>query len=177
MPKKARRTKAKDDLNITSMMDMMTIILVFLLKNFSATEVTVTPSDKLKLPTSSAKRDPDVAVSVVVQKDQILVDDKTVLGLTSKPDKDNPGEFLVTIPDSERNGPAVTKLVEAFNAQADAAKKIGGFSKARDDLQFKGRVLLQIDKDIPFALVRDVMYNAGQAQFAEFEFIVIKNSE
>ena len=33
--KKARRREAEDGLNITSMMDMMTIILVFLLKSLS----------------------------------------------------------------------------------------------------------------------------------------------
>ena len=37
-------------LNITSMMDMMTIILVFLLKSFGENAITVKPSDKMRLP-------------------------------------------------------------------------------------------------------------------------------
>ena len=43
--KKTRRLGADDELNITSMMDMMTIILVFLLKSVGASEVEVRTSD------------------------------------------------------------------------------------------------------------------------------------
>jgi biopolymer transport protein ExbD len=52
--KKARRQEVDTSLNINSMMDMMTIILVFLLKSYSASDVSVAPSDDLTLPFSLA---------------------------------------------------------------------------------------------------------------------------
>ena len=92
MAKKKRRELAADELNITSMMDMMTIILVFLLKSFSATEVTVTPSSNLKLPQSNADKQPSVALNVVVAKNAIVVDNKRVLDLEAYDDPKYPGQ-------------------------------------------------------------------------------------
>jgi len=83
MAKKKRRVEADDELNITSMMDMMTIILVFLLKSFSATTITVKPSDTLMLPKSNAEKDPSVAVNVIIAQDKIIVEDKVILELDS----------------------------------------------------------------------------------------------
>ena len=45
-----KRDEVDGELNITSMMDMMTIILVFLLKSVGSSEVEVRTSDTLKLP-------------------------------------------------------------------------------------------------------------------------------
>lgn len=176
MAKKKRRPSGSDDLNITSMMDMMTIILVFLLKSFSATEITVTPSDNLKLPNSVAQKDPSVAVNIVVAKNEILVDHKSVVRIESYTDPSFPGQRLYQIPSDEKQGATVSKLYDALADQATKAEALAS-KTSRDDAQFKGKVLLQIDKDIPYVLLRDVMYNAGQAKFAEFEFIVIKASE
>ena len=52
--KKARRDQEPGSLSITSMMDMMTIILVFLLKSYSTTDITVKPDANLMLPASSS---------------------------------------------------------------------------------------------------------------------------
>ena len=177
MAKKRRGVGEDGELNITSMMDMMTIILVFLLKSFSSTEVNVTPSDNLRLPNSSAKEDPAVAVNVVIAKNQVLVDDKFVVPVEGVDDPKSPGQKTYQIPADEKAGNTIQKLYSAFETQAESAKSIAKIAKTRDDMGFKGKVLLQIDKDIPFSLVRDVMFNAGQAQFAEFEFIVIKSGE
>jgi biopolymer transport protein ExbD len=175
MAKKGRRLKSDEELSITSMMDMMTIILVFLLKSFSATEVNVTPSDNLRLPFSTAKEDPGVAVSVVIAKNQVLVDDVFVVPIEPIEDPKNPDQMTYQVPADERTGAQIGKLYSAFEKAADAAKNIAKIAKKREDMGFKGKVLLQVDKDIPFSLVRDIMFNAGQAQFAEFEFIVIKS--
>ena len=177
MAKKRRGLSGDDELNITSMMDMMTIILVFLLKSFSSSEVNVTPSDNLRLPNSSSKEDPGVAVSVVIAKNQVLIENKFVVPVESIDDPKSPGKKTYRIPPDEKTGNTIQKLYSAFETQAESAKSIAKIAKTRDDMGFKGEVLLQIDKDIPFSLVRDIMFNAGQAQFAEFQFIVIKSGE
>jgi biopolymer transport protein ExbD len=171
----SKRKESNDELNITSMMDMMTIILVFLLKSFGATAITVEPSDQLKLPISTSKIEPKVAVSVVIRKDIIYVDEKAVLNTVTTSDQAAPGQQIYGVDPSEKTGTVIPKLYDAFLSAAETAKAIGNIAKDRDDMKFKGKVLLQIDKDIPFSLVRDVMYNAGQAQFSEFEFIVISD--
>jgi len=56
------------DLNITPMMDMMTIILVFLLKSFSSSTSTITFDQNLQVPKSVTQLKPKLAVTVTVTK-------------------------------------------------------------------------------------------------------------
>ena len=85
------------------MMDMMTIILVFLPKSFGENAITVKPSDKMRLPFSTVKIQPQVAVSVVVQKDMIVVDNNRVLDLDSETNPNDPSRQLYKNPeDKER---------------------------------------------------------------------------
>ena len=71
--KSKKRLQEEGGLTITSLMDMMTIILVFLLKSYSVEDIQVKPSEDLRLPLSSSKKDPEVAVNVVVSKRTLSV--------------------------------------------------------------------------------------------------------
>jgi biopolymer transport protein ExbD len=173
MPKKARRAEIDADLNINSMMDMMTIILVFLLKSYSTQDISIAASDDLQLLTSTAGKAPELAVNLVVAKNQIVVDGVPVLNLTVKPDEDNPGVELTAVPDDEKRGQSITKLYDRLLEKAEAAKALGEQSGSAD-FEFKGRILLQVDRSMPFSVLREVMYTAGQAQFGEFKFVVYK---
>ena len=172
---KKRRAEADASLKIDSMMDMMTIILVFLLKSYATTDVSVAPSDQLKLPVSSAQKPPQLAVSVIVEKGQVLVDGVPVMLLGVEPDEANPGQELVVVPEDELRGQVISKLYDRLLEKAEAAKTLGERSGSAEH-SFKGRILMQIDKDTPFSVVRKVMYTSGQAQFGEFKFVVIKSS-
>lgn len=171
--KKARRPKDQAGLNITSMMDMMTIILVFLLKSYSTSDVSVAPSDMLQLPSSTAKKPPELAVNLVVARDKIVVDGVPVLNLTTIPDEDNPGQYLAAVPEDEKKGQSIDKLYQRLLDKAEAAKALAEQTGSADHA-FKGRVLIQCDRELPFAVLREVMYTAGQAQFGEFKFVVYK---
>jgi biopolymer transport protein ExbD len=58
--------------------------------------------------------------------------------------------------------------------KAADAKALGERAGSKADMGFKGQILLQVDRDMPFNVVRSVMYTAGQAQFGEFKFVVVK---
>jgi biopolymer transport protein ExbD len=173
MAVKPRRSEVDADLNINSMMDMMTIILVFLLKSYSTTDVSVAPSDDLVLPFSSAQKAPEMAVNLIVEKGQLVVDGVPVMPLTTAPDEESPGQNLVVVPEDELQGQLIGKLYDRLREKADAAKNLASQS-GNAEHEFKGRILLQVDKDMPFAVLRTVMYTAGQAEFGEFKFVVYK---
>jgi biopolymer transport protein ExbD len=170
--KKARRQEVDTSLNINSMMDMMTIILVFLLKSYSATDVSVAPSDDLTLPFSSAQKAPEVAVNLVIEQNRILVDGVPSVTLTTKTDEKT-GQELVAVPESEMQGQNIGELYEVLYEKAEQAKALADRSN-NPDLAFKGRILLQVDKVMPYAVLRSVMYTSGQAQFGVFKFVVYK---
>lgn len=168
MKKKTRR-KENSSLNITSLMDVMTIILVFLLKSYSTEDVSVAASEFLTLPVSTAQTAPKLAVNVVISQRDILVDGQVVL--TIEPSADGSWQ----IPEAEKRQSLIPKLYDKLNEKAEVAKSLGDRTGS-EDLAFKGQVLLQVDKELPFSVIRDVMYTAGQAQFGEFRFVVLKAS-
>lgn len=174
MGKKASRRNAEDaGLTITSMMDMMTIILVFLLKSYSTEDISVAASDDLQVPVSSAQKAPKLAVNVVVSRKEIVVDGEWVLDLSQ--DLDENGSTVLTIPEEEKRGQLISKLFDLLLEKAETAKDIGGRAGS-DEFGFKGEILLQCDKRLPFSVIREVMFTAGQAQFGNFRFVVIKGS-
>jgi biopolymer transport protein ExbD len=174
--KSSRRTAGGEGLNITSMMDIMTIILIFLLKSYSTEDISVAPSADLEVPVSTAEKPPKLAVQVVVSKSAIIVDSIPVLSLTRVTDPTT-GAEVPAIPAEEKRGQMVSRLYEKLLEKAEAAK-LQSQRVSREDLDvgFKGQILLQCDKELPFSLIREVMYTAGQAQFSEFRFVVIKGS-
>lgn len=173
MLRRMPRREDSADLNLTSMMDLFTIILTFLLMSLSTTDVNVAPSRELVLPMSSATVVPEVAVSVVVTRDAILVDGQQVVALSRVPDPDSPGQTLLTVPPELVVGGAIAPLQDVLLERARTAKALGEAS-GRSEHAFKGRVLLQCDRGLPYSLVRDVMVTAGQADFSEFKFVVYK---
>ena len=101
------------------------VILVFLLKSFSASEVNVVPSDKLQLPNSSSRVKPEVAVTVMVRKDQILVDNEPLeFQLVTYEDPLRPGQVLVAVPDDQKESAAINDLYNRLNEFAKADEEI-----------------------------------------------------
>ena len=169
----SRRQTDEGGLNITSMMDMMTIILVFLLKSYSTDDVSVAPSKDLQVPVSSAEKAPKLAVNVVVSQSEIVVDGERVLGLERQ--TTTAGTEVAAVPESEKRGQLINALYDRLLEKAETAKDLA-MRSGGDDFEFKGEILLQCDKRLPFSVIREVMFTAGQAQFGNFRFIVIKSS-
>src|SRR3954462_7533604 len=66
------------DLNITPMLDMMTIILVFLLKSLASSPGNIPQSDDLRLPHSRATLDPSTALQVIVSRVSVTVNGRSI---------------------------------------------------------------------------------------------------
>ncbi|MFK7929563.1 MAG: ExbD/TolR family protein [Myxococcota bacterium] len=171
--KKTRRDAGEAGLTITSLMDAMTIILCFLLKSYSVTDVTVTASEELQIPSSSALQDIKTSVQLVVSRAGILVDGDPAVEVETV-DGDG-GVPTYQVAESEKKGQLITALYDILLDKAEEQKEIAA-QTGLTEAEFKGQILLQCDKKLPFALIREVMYTAGQAQFSEFKFVVVKTS-
>ena len=71
-----RGKSAAPQVMLTSMIDMFTILLVFLLKSYTA--VDITPAADMKLPLSTAERPPEMALKITISKEAILLDDREI---------------------------------------------------------------------------------------------------
>ena len=78
--RKTRKYSEDVPFSLTSMMDMMTIILVFMIKNMDAEGQLLTQAENLILPISTSKVQPkEVSLTVVVDANYVLVDNEQVV--------------------------------------------------------------------------------------------------
>lgn len=151
-------------LTLTSLMDIFTILVIFFLKSFSVQpESNVTLSDKLKLPVSTSEKTIKQAVNLVISKDMIVVEGKPVMRVIEWEPEGTRREELMIEP-----------LYTALKKESDKIKYIATFNEA---VEFKGEINLIADKDIPFSLLKKILYTAGQAEFGEFKFTAMKEGD
>ncbi len=158
--RQARRSNSGGDekLNITSMMDMFTIILVFLLKSFSTEGQLVTPAEGLTLPSSTVEQHAKPGLSIKVSDDRILVEDKLVL-------KGEGFEEAV-----KQQGFLIDKLERVLKRYAEEGKK----SSDMYGEEFSGEITIQGDVTVPYRTLVRVIYTCGQAGFPKTNLIVYR---
>lgn len=149
-------------IQITSMVDMFVILLVFLLKSFSTSPVQITPNADLTLPESTASADPVDVVKLVVSKNGIFVEDRKILDLE--------GGKLGAEDTDKTDGQFIRKLFEELDLQA---KKTRSIANVNETVEFDGKILMQADRDLPYALLQKVMYTSMLAGYADMKLAVI----
>jgi len=164
---RARRKKrqghehAISELNLTAMMDMMTIILVFLIKNYATTPESVTLSDELAPPRSTSKIPMDTATTITITKTGLMVMDKKVAALNSS-------TWTVDGEDTQAKAPTINPLAEALDKQVAELKAV----EQRGGAPFEGKVLIVADQDVTYEMLMRVLYTAGLAQFSQYKLVV-----
>jgi biopolymer transport protein ExbD len=153
-------------LNITPMMDMMTILLVFLLKQFSVQAASMSMSEGLQLPTSSIEAQRALAVNVTITQNAILVEGDGVTTVRA-------GAVDPSVKRDGANGYYITPLVDVLTKHANRLKKIA----AMGGTQFDGTAMVLVDKATPYRLLTEVLYSAGQAEFKNYHLVVIRRAQ
>jgi biopolymer transport protein ExbD len=157
-----RRLPSTFKIQITSMVDMFVIILVFLLKSYSTSPVNIAPSEDLKLPSSTAWEDPKDVLKMVVSKKGVYIEDKEVLKFDEK------GGLVKA--DIDANDPSF--LPALFQELDEKAKVTHDIAKVNETVEFDGQVLVQADKDLPYTVLQKVMYTSMLAGYANVKFAV-----
>jgi len=158
MARKPRGGLPAAALNITSMMDMMTIILVFLLQSLNAEGNLLTQADNLQLSASSSKKIiGEVLLTVVVDNTSVLVDGASVMDVDD-----------VAKSDSLFIGP----MVSALEGKREEEKK-AAMAKGEDD-GAPGQVIVQLDKNLAYDIMYKVMATCGYAGYGNVKFAVLQ---
>lgn len=140
-------------LNITSMTDMFTILLVFLLQSFAAGEVNIDPVDGVRLPQSMTEKNPVDGARVSVSAKEIKFDQKVVALI--------------------KNNQVDTAALDASDNQFikplfDELKKL---NTENEKLAKTGKLLLQADEALPYSTLRKIMYTASMAGFPNLKLV------
>jgi hypothetical protein len=156
-----KRPSEDAPLSITSLMDAVTIILIFLLMNFSSDPMQVTPrKEVLELPLSTSKLSvKEKTITITIAADSILVDDKKAASVqNNKVDSSTPNSLLI----------------EPLKAQLDEVVENTKRLNGKTGAAFKDVVTLIVHGGIHYRLVTEVLYTAGTASFTKFKFAVVK---
>ena len=166
-----RRRKARDaageirELNIVAMMDMMTILLVFLLKSYQASSINVNMSEHLAIPASTTQLAPQDNITITVSMNELTVNDRKVLDLQR-------GAIPARAKEGGKDDAFYVGMVyDALKREVDKQKYIAQFNKSAP---FSGRVNIVADKKVSYRTLMDVLYTAGQAELGEYKFMVLK---
>jgi biopolymer transport protein ExbD len=162
--KMLRKTRGRKEIKalkpqLTSLVDVLTLILMYLLKSFSAEGEIVTVSKNLILPESSAQKRPELRATLTVNNSSILVEDKVVADVQEVLNSD---ELIIS------------GLNSWLQTRREATEKIAQYSSTT---KFKGEITILGDKRIRFRLLKKIMYTCGQQGYNNFSLAVTKKGE
>lgn len=138
-------------LNITSMTDMFTILLVFLLQTYSASDVVIQPENGLTLPRSISSTDPTKGLQIKISPKQLKVEEAVISDLQNL-------EF--TKSDLDRSDSELISMLLAKLKEARASTK-------------ESQVLLQADAQIPYQTLKKIFYTATMAGFESIKLVTL----
>ena len=148
-----RHGMAFADLNVTPLVDMFVILVLFLVANFSATGEILQMSKDVQLPEAANTDELQLAPAVTISKDEVLVQ----------------GALIGRVDDLTRedytNIPALEEKLRDLKKQFEDLH-----NAANDSGAFKGDVNIQADKQVTFKIVKRVMYSCAQAGYGNIAF-------
>jgi len=141
------------DLNVTPLVDMFVILVLFLIANFSATGELLAMSKDIQLPEASHTDELTLAPVVLISLQEVLVSG-VVIGRV----EDLTREDYLNIPALEEN------LREQKKRDEDLHNRAG------DQSAFKGDVNIQADKQVTFRIIKKVMFSCASAGYGNISF-------
>ncbi len=173
--RRAKRRNAKDPeidfLNITAMLDLMTIILVFVLKSLAASTAAIPQNDDLMLPASTMTAEPaEEGVVVRISKTQITVgdDEKPVVEYSDRAQLGQTGLDARY----KRSGPNdlyIQPLASVLTRYRERDKLI---REAKGQDASTSEAIVVADETTPYRLLFEVLYTLGQSEFGKYHLMV-----
>jgi biopolymer transport protein ExbD len=177
--RKSIRRNAKepeiDFLNITAMLDLMTIILVFLLKSLGSSSSSIPQSKDLTLPQSVMTTEPaQEGVVIVVSKSQILVGEEAAPIVTLPPRAQLAQSGIDA--KHKRGGPNDLYIVPLGNA-LQHARDIDKAVRGAKGLEGPSEAIIVADRTTPYRLLIEVLYTVGQSEFGKYHLMVLTGKQ
>ncbi len=159
----SKKRSAVAVLQLTAMVDMFTVLVVFLLQNYASTNQILPISDQIALPQATSVKELKPSLVVVLSKDYLSFDEKRLMRFEQIQKSSQWLLHALLNPVKAAMENLNKESREAFQAQ-DGQSKI--------PRQYK--MTLQVDKDIDFLSVKKVLYTLTEAGLQEINFAVIK---
>ena len=147
-------------ISLTSLMDILTCLLFFVLKSFVAGGEATVPPPGLKLPRSTADAAMHSSLVIAIDQEAILVGSERI---ASVPEAEASDQLLIQ--------PLADRLLAA-QQQMDELAKLKKSDKPEARL-----VTIQGDGEIEFRVLQKVMYTLNQSGFDDISLAVLKKAQ
>ncbi len=163
-PSKRKRLKTRGEakVSLNSMMDMMTIILLFLLKSFSASGQLLTPAQGINLPHSTSEEDLRQSMMVI-----LMPNDGLMLNQEGRPFEELPR--IATPADLAVEDQVIIDNLANMIMERQISNQNLNIPPMTD-------MTIQADEAVPYSWVLKVIQTATEAQITTFDFVIIKSS-
>jgi biopolymer transport protein ExbD len=145
--------------NLISMMDILTVLLLFLLKSHVAGGEVVVPPPGIELPASTAEQLPQTSLVVAIDDDEILVGSERVITVAD-----------AVASDDLEIAPLAERLRATREQQAEIARRRG------ETPAETGSATIQGDREIEFRVLQRVMYTLNQNGYQNVALAVLQKS-
>jgi len=147
------------DVDITSLLDILVILLVFLLRSYNATDLKLEVAKNIELPNSKSEDLGSHAIIIQLnQKDEIYINQKMI------------GTFSIS------DGKILSLFSQLITMKAETPE---AYSKARSPAQQDSptprKVNLVFHKELTYDKIQAVLHTATLAGYSKFKFIVQGN--
>lgn len=148
-----KRSHGGSHMALVPFIDMLTILVVFLLVHTS--DVDILPNTKnISIPESVSEKKPQPTVVVMITKDEVLVDGRSVATIAS----------IVAATD-----PVIAPLREALRTQADTVLA----DAAKQEIKER-EVTIMGDRNTPYSVLRKVMATCTDAEYGKVSLAVVE---
>jgi biopolymer transport protein ExbD len=158
-----KRGVEKESLGMNSLMDMITIILIFLVKSYGEDPLVVLPNTDL--PISTADINPKEMTVVTVNKEGIFLVRERILDLEE-------GRVSGNYKKGGEAGLIIEPLEAALRTEVEKLRTIAMSSGK----PFEGDLIIIADQAVNYRLLVEVMQTAIGTEFKKFRFAVIQGS-
>jgi biopolymer transport protein ExbD len=172
--RKAKRRNARepeiDFLNITAMLDLMTIILVFVLKSLASSTAAIPQSDDLTLPQIVFTTEPsEEGVMIRISKTQLVVGEEAqVVAEYSDHNQLAQSGLDAKYKRSGAQDLYIQPLAQALSKYRNVDKQIKESKGLPSDTS---EAIIIADETTPYRLLFEVLYTCGQSEFGKYHLM------
>jgi biopolymer transport protein ExbD len=161
-PFRRRRPEGEEmSLQITSMADIFIILLVFLLKTYASSAMTVAPSAGMSLPQAFGQEGAIDALKVEISEKAVNIEGQPISLLS---------DYRFDPTDVQANGVSQS-LSKALDRERQKQVLI---SKANSDVKLDPRIIVIADRHVPYSTVKSVLASAALNGYTDFKLAVVK---
>ncbi|MBF0360115.1 MAG: biopolymer transporter ExbD [Oligoflexia bacterium] len=189
------RSKHSEDmeLNLTSLLDVLVILLFFLIKNYDSSAQVVIVAKDIQLPKSISKDTNNKGVVIQVSPTTVWVDDRIIMDLRGATAGTTATETApaaaaaaaTTTPAGNKNNATPVsnlnwydsksqRIIPLFDELVKKREQIKlAQTMANNKPEFSATVSLVVDKTLKYSYLKKVLYTCAEAGYKQYKFVVL----